>query len=104
LLEVEVRAHLIRHQGNIGNNGLGGDAVSGFEGKARVFKGLARFRSGLVWRRWLRWQAVFRELGAKSRRGVFGGGAGGEKRDVSFSPAGGRRAPRLLSRYSTTWV
>ena len=46
LFEIEIAAHLVRHQNNIRTTALSGEAVLPFRKKGRVFNDLARIRSG----------------------------------------------------------
>src|SRR5712671_537678 len=100
--EVEIAAHLIRHQSNIGNNAPRGEAVSIRSKKARIFNDLARNRSGL---------AGFIEdtpSRAADGRRLFRGrrrrSQGAPLIESYFSASGCRSRTRLFRRSSTTWV
>ena len=120
--EVEIAAHLIRHQGNIGNNAVGREAVSDSPQKARIFNDLAWISTAgsLIAKRTPSTAAGGRRLfrgrwRRKSRQAVSSEVATGSREEnasdemwapdaVYFSASGCRSRTRLFSRSSTTWV
>src|SRR4029079_10699881 len=96
LFEIEVGAHLVRHQANIGKNERAGETVFGRAGENAPLQGVSACsgRAGRAGRTIVNAVALLREIARKSRRAVLVARPTSPRADAGRAPGSSAAPPR----------